>query len=60
MNKIYKTIAGVSAAAVIAAAALTPVLVNAWGDNTMVVQATLWTKLIKSVCSIKMVKTLLP
>ena len=34
MNKIYKTIAGVSAAAVIAAAALTPVLVNAWGDNT--------------------------
>ena len=34
MNKVYKTIAGVSAAAVIMAAALTPVLVNAWGDNT--------------------------
>lgn len=33
MSKINKAIAGVSAAAVIAAAVLTPVLVNAWGDS---------------------------
>ncbi len=33
MNKIYKSFLGVSAAAVIAAATLTPALVNAWGDN---------------------------
>ena len=34
MNKVYKTILGVSAAAVVTAAALTPVLVNAWGDSS--------------------------
>ena len=34
MNKVYKTVAGVSAAAVILAAALTPVMVEAWGDNS--------------------------
>ncbi|MBR3236073.1 DUF11 domain-containing protein [Candidatus Saccharibacteria bacterium] len=34
MNKVFKSIAGVAAAAVVAAAALTPVLVVAWGDNT--------------------------
>ncbi len=33
MNKIYKTILGVSAAAVVLAGTLTPVLVNAWGDS---------------------------
>lgn len=33
MNKIYKTIVGVSASAVVLAAALTPVIVNAWGDS---------------------------
>ena len=33
MNKIYKSLIGVSAAAVLAAATITPVLVNAWGDN---------------------------
>lgn len=33
MNKIYKSLIGVSAAAVLAVATLTPVLVNAWGDN---------------------------
>ena len=34
MNKVYKTILGVSAAAVIAAGTLTPVFVNAWGDSS--------------------------
>ena len=34
MNKVYKSIAGVAAAAVILAAALTPVMVDAWGDNS--------------------------
>lgn len=34
MNKVYKTILGVSAAAVVAAAALTPVIVSAWGDSS--------------------------
>ncbi len=34
MNKIYKSLIGVSAAAVLAAATITPVLVNAWGDNS--------------------------
>ena len=34
MNKVYKSIVSVSAAAVVLAAALTPVMVNAWGDNT--------------------------
>lgn len=34
MNKIYKTIVGVSASAVVLAAALTPILVSAYGDNT--------------------------
>lgn len=33
MNKIYKTILGVSAAAVVLAGTLTPALVNAWGDS---------------------------
>lgn len=33
MKTIYKSLIGVSAAAVLAAATLTPVLVNAWGDN---------------------------
>lgn len=33
MNKIYKSLIGVSAAAVLAAATITPVLVSAWGDN---------------------------
>lgn len=33
MNKIYKSLIGVSAAAVLAAATITPVIVNAWGDN---------------------------
>ena len=33
MNKVFKTILGVSAAAVISAATLTPVMVNAWGDS---------------------------
>ena len=34
MNKVYKSIAGVATAAVILAAALTPVMVDAWGDNS--------------------------
>ena len=34
MKSIYKTIAGVSAAAVVAAAALAPVMVQAWGDSS--------------------------
>ena len=34
MSKIYKSIAGISASAVILAAALAPVMVSAWGDNT--------------------------
>lgn len=34
MNKVYKSIVSVSAAAVMLAAALTPVLVSAYGDNT--------------------------
>ena len=34
MNKVYKSIVSVSAAAVVLAAALTPVMVNAWGDNS--------------------------
>ena len=33
MNKIYKTILGVSAAAVVLAGTLTPALVSAWGDS---------------------------
>lgn len=33
MSKVYKTILSVSAAAVIATASLTPILVNAWGDS---------------------------
>ena len=33
MNKIYKSILGVSAAAIVAATTLSPVIVNAWGDN---------------------------
>ena len=33
MNKVYKTVLGVSAAAVIAAGALAPVMVHAWGDS---------------------------
>ena len=33
MKTIYKSLIGVSAAAVLAAATLTPVMVNAWGDN---------------------------
>lgn len=33
MKTIYKSILGVSAAAVVAAATLTPALVNAWGDS---------------------------
>ena len=33
MNKIYKTILGVSAAAVMLAGTLTPVMVSAWGDS---------------------------
>lgn len=33
MNKIYKTIFGVSAAAVVLAGTLTPALVSAWGDS---------------------------
>ena len=34
MNKVYKSIAGVAAAAVVLAGTLTPIFVNAWGDNT--------------------------
>ena len=34
MNKIYKSILGVSAAALIVAGTLTPVFVNAWGDSS--------------------------
>ena len=34
MNKVYKTILSVSAAAVVAAAALAPVIVSAWGDSS--------------------------
>ena len=34
MNKVYKTILSVSAATVVAVAALTPVIVNAWGDSS--------------------------
>ena len=34
MNKVYKSILSVSAAAVVAAAALAPVIVNAWGDSS--------------------------
>lgn len=34
MNKIYKTILGVSAAAVVAAGALAPIFVQAWGDSS--------------------------
>ena len=34
MSKIFNTVAGVAAAAVVAAAALAPVMVGAWGDNT--------------------------
>ena len=34
MNKIYKTILGVSAAAVVAAGTLAPIFVNAWGDSS--------------------------
>lgn len=33
MNKIYTSILGVSAAAVVAAATLTPAMVSAWGDS---------------------------
>lgn len=33
MRKIYKSVLGVSAAAVVLAATLTPVIVNAWGDS---------------------------
>lgn len=33
MNKVYKTILGVSAAAVVLAGTLAPVMVNAWGDS---------------------------
>lgn len=33
MNKIYKSLLGVSAAAVMAVSTLTPALVNAWGDS---------------------------
>lgn len=33
MNKIYRTILGVSAAAVVLAGTLTPALVSAWGDS---------------------------
>ena len=33
MNKIYKTIIGVSAAVVVAAGTLAPILVSAWGDS---------------------------
>ena len=34
MNKIYKSVLSVSAAAVVLAATLTPVIVNAWGDSS--------------------------
>lgn len=34
MNKVYKSIVSISAAAVVLAAALTPVMVTAWGDNS--------------------------
>lgn len=34
MNKIYKSILGVSGAAIMLAGSLTPVLVNAWGDSS--------------------------
>ena len=34
MRKIYKSVLGVSAAAVVLAATLTPVMVNAWGDSS--------------------------
>ena len=33
MNKVYKSILSVSAAAVVAAATIAPVIVNAWGDS---------------------------
>ena len=33
MNKVYKSILSVSAAAIVAGATLTPALVNAWGDS---------------------------
>lgn len=33
MNKIYKTILGVSAAAIVVAGTLTPAMVSAWGDS---------------------------
>ena len=33
MNKVYKSILSVSAAAIVAAATLAPVIVNAWGDS---------------------------
>lgn len=34
MKKFYKSVLGVSAAAVVLAATLTPVIVNAWGDSS--------------------------
>ena len=34
MNKIYKSILGVSGAAIVLAGTLTPALVNAWGDSS--------------------------
>ncbi|MDO4612016.1 MAG: hypothetical protein Q4B29_00940 [Candidatus Saccharibacteria bacterium] len=33
MNKVYKTILSVTAAAIVAGATITPTLVNAWGDS---------------------------
>ena len=34
MNKVYKSILSVSAAAIVAAATIAPVIVNAWGDSS--------------------------
>ena len=34
MNKVYKSILGVTAATVVAVATLSPVIVNAWGDSS--------------------------